>query len=98
MAMEEISFESFNQKDTIKGCIYTPIRNPKGIVQIVHGFGEHSRRYLHMIVKLNEAGGIVAADDHAGHGKAAFDTGNWRDWGHKGERTRARGEHTSRYT
>ena len=96
MAMEEISFESFNQKDTIKGWIYTPIRNPRGIVQIVHGFGEHSRRYLHMILKLNEAGYIVAADDHTGHGKTAFDSGNWSDWGDKGYMTMAEDEHKLR--
>ncbi|WP_373482647.1 hypothetical protein [Acetobacterium sp.] len=24
--------------------IYKPIRKPRGIVQIVHGFGEHSQR------------------------------------------------------
>lgn len=97
MAIEEISFKSFNEKDVIKGWIYTPIRNPKGIVQIVHGFGEHSRRYLHMILKLNEAGYIVAADDHTGHGKTAFDSGNWSDWGDKGYLTMAEDEHTLRH-
>src|SRR5699024_8712423 len=96
MAMEEISFESFNQKDTIKGWIYTPIRNPRGIVQIVHGFGEHSRRYLHMMLKLNEAGYIVAADDHTGHGKTAFDSGNWSAWGDNDYMTKAEEEHNLR--
>ncbi|MDK9344971.1 alpha/beta hydrolase [Propionibacterium freudenreichii] len=35
-------------------------------MQIVHGLGEHSRRYLHMITALLDAGFVVAADDHAG--------------------------------
>ena len=96
MAFEELSFQSFNGKDHIKAWIYTPIRKPRGIVQLVHGFGEHSRRYLHMILKLNEAGFIVAADDHVAHGKTAFDSGNWSDWGDKGYMTMAEDEHTLR--
>ena len=31
-----------------------------------------SRRYFHMIVKFMDAGYIVAADDHVGHGKTAM--------------------------
>lgn len=96
MSFQELSFESFNQKDTIKAWIYSPIRRPRGIVQLVHGFGEHSRRYLHMILKLNDAGFVVAADDHVGHGKTAYDSGNWSDWGDKGYMTMAEDEHTLR--
>lgn len=96
MAFQEISFASFNKKDTIRAWIYTPIQKPRGIVQLVHGFGEHSRRYLHMILKLNEAGFVVAADDHVGHGKTAHDSGNWGDWGDKGYMTMAEDEHMLR--
>lgn len=96
MAIQEISFTSFNEKDTVKGWIYTPIRKPKGVVQVVHGFGEHSRRYMHMILTLNEAGFVVAADDHVGHGKTAYDSGNWSDWGDKGYMTMAEDEHALR--
>ena len=96
MAFEERSFRSFNEKDIIQAWIYKPIRKPRGIVQIVHGFGEHSRRYLHMILKLNEAGFVVAADDHVGHGKTAAESGNWSDWGNKGYLTMAEDEHRLR--
>jgi alpha-beta hydrolase superfamily lysophospholipase len=48
---------------------------------------EHSRRYLHLILKLNEAGFIVCADDHAGHGKTAADSDTWGDYGTKGYQT-----------
>ena len=96
MAIQEVQFKSFNEKDTIKAWIYTPIRKLRGIVQVVHGFGEHSRRYLHMILALNEAGFIVAADDHVGHGKTAYDSGNWNDWGDKGYMTMAEDEHKLR--
>ena len=42
-------------------------------------FGEHSRRYFHMIVKFMDAY-IVAADDHVGHGKTAMYNDTWGDW------------------
>lgn len=96
MSFQEKNFKSFNQKDIIQAWIYTPISKPRGILQLVHGFGEHSRRYLHMILKLNEAGFVVAADDHVGHGKTAYDSGNWSDWGDKGYMTMAEDEHTLR--
>src|SRR5699024_2749818 len=48
------------------------------------------------ILTLNEAGFVVAADDHVGHGKTAFDSGNWSDWGDKGHMTMAEDEHTLR--
>ena len=70
--LHEVSFRSYNERDMVQGWIYVPAANVKGVVQLVHGFGEHSRRYLHMICKLMDAGFIVAADDHVGHGKTAI--------------------------
>ena len=66
--LHEISFPSSNDRDQVTGWVYVPACEPEGVVQLVHGFGEHSRRYLHMIVALMDAGFIVAADDHVGHG------------------------------
>lgn len=96
MAFQEKSFESFNKKDMIQAWIYTPVCKPKGIVQIVHGYHEHAHRYIHMILKLNEAGFIVAIDDHVGHGKTAYVSNNWTDWGDKGYTTMVEDEHTLR--
>ena len=87
MAIYEISFPSFNERDTIKGWIYTPIVPPKAIVQVVHGFGEHSRRYLHLILRMLDAGFIVCADDHVGHGATAAAGNTWGDYGYKGYAT-----------
>lgn len=70
--LHEVSFPSYNQRDEVQGWIYVPAAQPKGILQLIHGFGEHSRRYLHMIAALTEAGYIVAANDHVGHGKTAM--------------------------
>lgn len=91
--LHEITFPSFNERDTVYGWIYVPAAQPKGIVQLVHGFGEHSRRYLHLIVNLLEAGYIVAADDHVGHGKTAVENDRWGDWGDKGPHTMMEDEH-----
>jgi len=92
--LHEVSFPSFNERDQVQGWIYVPAAKPKGIVQIIHGFGEHSRRYLHMIVKFMDAGYIVAADDHVGHGKTAMVNNVWGDWGDKGFHTMMEDEHT----
>lgn len=45
--LHEISFASYNGRDQVQGWIYVPACKSKGIVQVIHGFGEHSRRYLH---------------------------------------------------
>jgi alpha-beta hydrolase superfamily lysophospholipase len=45
------------------------IENPKAIVQIAHGLGDHARRYDHLAEQLNNAGYSVYADDHRGHGQ-----------------------------
>lgn len=90
----EVKFQSFNMRDEVYGCIYVPACEPKGIVQLIHGFGEHSRRYIHMISAFLDAGYIVAADDHVGHGKTALENDTWGDWGDKGYQTMREDEHT----
>ena len=47
-----------------------------------------------MIVKFLDAGYIVAADDHVGHGKTALENDTWGDWGDKGVHTMMEDEHT----
>ena len=42
--LHEVSFHSFNDRDEVQGWVYVPACKPKGIVQVKHGFGEHSRR------------------------------------------------------
>ncbi|WP_446221872.1 alpha/beta fold hydrolase [Nocardia sp. IBHARD005] len=41
---------------------------PRGVVQIAHGMGEHSDRYGHLAERLSGLGFAVYADDHRGHG------------------------------
>ncbi|NHJ19458.1 MAG: alpha/beta hydrolase [Candidatus Lokiarchaeota archaeon] len=44
--------------------------NPKAIVQVVHGFAEHSGRYLNIVNQLLPLDYAVYANDHRGHGKS----------------------------
>jgi alpha-beta hydrolase superfamily lysophospholipase len=43
----------------------------RGAIQLTHGMGEHARRYEHVARALNEAGFVVYAQDHRGHGASA---------------------------
>ncbi|MBQ8589772.1 MAG: alpha/beta fold hydrolase [Firmicutes bacterium] len=79
MSIREISFPSNNGRDTIKAWAYSPLGEPRGVIQLIHGYGEHSRRYLHMISAFNQAGFVVYADDHLGHGKTGYDGGTLGD-------------------
>lgn len=92
--LHEVSFTSYNERDQVQAWIYVPACKPNGIVQLIHGFGEHSRRYIHMISAFLDAGYIVAADDHVGHGKTAMVNNVWGDWGDKGYHTMMEDEHT----
>ncbi|EAD8144338.1 alpha/beta hydrolase, partial [Listeria monocytogenes] len=53
--------------------IWDEVKNPVGVVQIVHGMAEHGARYGLFAERLNQAGYIVVADDHRGFGKSAID-------------------------
>ena len=44
--------------------------NPKAIVQVLHGFAEHSGRYLNVVNEIVPLGYGVYADDHRGHGRS----------------------------
>ncbi|MCP2032550.1 alpha-beta hydrolase superfamily lysophospholipase [Okibacterium sp. HSC-33S16] len=45
------------------------VPNPKAVIHVSHGVGEHARRYAPLARELNAAGYTVAADDHRGHGQ-----------------------------
>jgi alpha-beta hydrolase superfamily lysophospholipase len=40
----------------------------KGVILLVHGHGEHVRRYAHVAAHLNQLGWSVVGYDHRGHG------------------------------
>ncbi len=45
---------------------------PRGVVQLLHGVGEHAGRYPRLIAALTGAGFTVYADDHRGHGRTGI--------------------------
>ena len=42
----------------------------KAVVQVVHGFAEHSGRYMNVVNQLTPLGYVIYANDHRGHGKS----------------------------
>ena len=47
-----------------------PAAEPRATILVIHGFAEHSGRYLHVFDRLNEAGFDCFAIDYRGHGRA----------------------------
>jgi alpha-beta hydrolase superfamily lysophospholipase len=50
--------------------VWTPDTEPRGVVVLAHGLGEHARRYDHVAQRLGESGFITYALDHRGHGRS----------------------------
>ena len=66
-----------HQKGHFQGINKTPLYfqswaavNPKGLVIVVHGYGEHSGRYQNVVDVLVPDGYAVWALDHRGHGRS----------------------------
>jgi alpha-beta hydrolase superfamily lysophospholipase len=47
---------------------WSPEGSPRAGVQIAHGLAEHSARYERLALALTDAGYVVTASDHRGHG------------------------------
>jgi alpha-beta hydrolase superfamily lysophospholipase len=50
--------------------VWTPDADPRGVVVLAHGLGEHARRYDHVAQRFGESGLITYALDHRGHGRS----------------------------
>jgi len=50
---------------------WDPAGQPRAVIQVTHGMGEHAQRYDYVARALNDAGFIVYAQDHRGHGASA---------------------------
>jgi alpha-beta hydrolase superfamily lysophospholipase len=53
----------------------------RGVIQIAPGLGEHVGRYSELIAVLQEAGLVVYANDHRGHGRTAACPEHFGDFG-----------------
>lgn len=52
--------------------VHEAVGAARGVVQLLHGVGEHAGRYSALIAALTGAGFIVYADDHRGHGRTGI--------------------------
>jgi alpha-beta hydrolase superfamily lysophospholipase len=50
--------------------VWTPDTDPRGVIVLAHGYGEHARRYDHVAQRFGESGLITYALDHRGHGRS----------------------------
>lgn len=64
------------------GKLWSPEMPPKGIVCLVHGFGEHIQRYHHVASAFNKAGYAFAGIDLRGHGKSGGKRGHTPSYEH----------------
>ena len=55
---------------------WQPETEPKGVICLVHGLGEHSGRYAHLAAFLNQAGYALLTFDLRGHGKSEGQRGH----------------------
>lgn len=76
----------FTSKDGLRiACSRWQTRGSvRAVFQIAHGLGEHSGRYFELIAVLQEAGFVVYANDHRGHGRTAGSPEHFGDFGEGG--------------
>jgi len=56
-------------------CYHWPVKQPKAIVFVIHGYGEHLGRFEHVRQWLNDEGYSVYGIDQQGHGQSEGDRG-----------------------
>lgn len=56
---------------------WRPEGDPRAVVCLVHGLGEHAGRYAHVAALLSGAGYAVLAFDQRGHGRTPGPRGHW---------------------
>src|ERR1700746_1137913 len=54
---------------------------PRGVIQISHGLGEHIGRYAELAKVLVDDEFVVYGNDHRGHGLTAKPSGSFGDFG-----------------
>jgi alpha-beta hydrolase superfamily lysophospholipase len=52
----------------LAGFRWSCAATPKAVIQLAHGAGEHAMRYFDRLAPLIDAGYLVYAADHRGHG------------------------------
>jgi len=69
MKHTEFRFKTFDRLQLF-GQSWRPEDQPRAVICFVHGLGEHSGRYTHVVDRLTKAGYVIFAFDLRGHGKS----------------------------
>ncbi len=72
MERKEFTVYSDYDKLPLRGTLYEPSGEKRGIVQICHGMCEYRERYDAFMQFLCSQGYVVACHDHRGHGDSVF--------------------------
>lgn len=70
MKKENFTLVSNFDSLVLSGLLVTPAKEPKGVVQLVHGMSEYKERYLPFMEFLADKGFASVITDHRGHGKS----------------------------
>lgn len=68
--MKKIQFKSYDGFE-LSCFLWDEVKEPKGIIQILHGMTSHMKRYDELGKAWNKLGYIVFGDDHRPHGETA---------------------------
>lgn len=64
---------------TVRVRIWTPPGSPRGVIQVLHGLGEHGARYEGFARKAVDRNLALCVHDHRGHGAKAAPAGHFAD-------------------
>lgn len=70
MQHADFSWRSGSDQIKIYGQVWTPLEEPKAVIALIHGMGEHSGRYRKFAEFMTAHGYAVIAYDQRGHGKS----------------------------
>lgn len=68
--MKKVQFKSFDGFE-LSCFLWDEVKEPKGVIQILHGMTSHMKRYDELGKAWNRLGYIVFGDDHRPHGETA---------------------------
>ncbi len=76
----ESTFQGSGEVELYYQC-WRPEEETRAVLVIVHGFGEHSGRYMNIVDYLVPQGYAVYGFDHRGHGRSPGKRGHINEWG-----------------
>ena len=79
MKHTEGNFNGANDLNLYYQC-WRAAKNEKAIIVLVHGFGEHSGRYMNMVNHMVPLGYSIYSYDHRGHGRSKGEPGHVLNW------------------